>query len=330
MAERTILTTVSVKSASDRMDSLLYFVAKALIVLIQKLPLRAVARLGRVGGGLFYFLDARHRRVALANLQLCFGSEKPEAELKEIARENFRRIGENFACAVKTAVMEDAALAQHCSTSGLENILPLANGEPPPNRVVAIGHFGNFELYTRMGGNVGYQRATTYRGLRQPALDKLLLDLRRSSGCHFYERRRDASLLKTAMSKPGMVLGLLADQHAGDGGLRLPFLGHECSTSAAPALFALRYRCPLSTAICYRIGLAQWHFEMGPEIPTWEEGRPRSVEAISLDINRAFERAIRRDPANWFWVHKRWKPASPKSRRRPTPEPPAELRTTHG
>jgi lauroyl/myristoyl acyltransferase len=26
------------------------------------------------------------------------------------------------------------------------------------------------------------------------------------------------------------------------------------------------------------------------------------------DVNRAFEAAVRRDPANWFWVHKRWKP----------------------
>ena len=25
------------------------------------------------------------------------------------------------------------------------------------------------------------------------------------------------------------------------------------------------------------------------------------------EVNRAFEIAVRRDPANWFWVHKRWK-----------------------
>jgi KDO2-lipid IV(A) lauroyltransferase len=25
------------------------------------------------------------------------------------------------------------------------------------------------------------------------------------------------------------------------------------------------------------------------------------------DVNRAFEAAVRRDPANWFWVHDRWK-----------------------
>jgi lauroyl/myristoyl acyltransferase len=25
------------------------------------------------------------------------------------------------------------------------------------------------------------------------------------------------------------------------------------------------------------------------------------------DVNHAFEIAVRRDPANWFWVHRRWK-----------------------
>ena len=30
------------------------------------------------------------------------------------------------------------------------------------------------------------------------------------------------------------------------------------------------------------------------------------------DVNRAFEAAVRRDPANWFWVHSRWKPDSAK------------------
>ena len=74
-------------------------------------------------------------------------------------------------------------------------------------------------------------------------------------------------------------------------------------------MFALRYRLPLRTAVCFRSGPGCWRIEVGDEIPTRENGRPRSVEAIALDMNRAFETAIRRDPANWFWVHKRWKPA---------------------
>ena len=30
-----------------------------------------------------------------------------------------------------------------------------------------------------------------------------------------------------------------------------------------------------------------------------------------LDVNRAFEMAVKRDPANWFWVHNRWKRGHP-------------------
>src|SRR5581483_2727148 len=87
------------------MDSLLYFAARALVALLQALPLPVVARLGRAAGGLAYWLDGRHRRVVRRNLAMCFGGEKSATELRAIARENFRRIGENFACAAKTASM---------------------------------------------------------------------------------------------------------------------------------------------------------------------------------------------------------------------------------
>ena len=165
--------------------------------------------------------------------------------------------------------------------------------------------------------------ATTYRGLRQPSLNRLLQSLRVRSGCLFFERRTEAEALKKAMNEQRLLLGFLADQHAGNGGLWLPFLGRPCSTSAAPALFALRYRAPLCTAICYRTGLARWEIELGPDIPTRWEGRARSPAEITLEINRAFETAVRRDPANWFWVHKRWKPSRRAAHAaEPVPPPP--------
>ncbi|MEI9963245.1 MAG: hypothetical protein WDM76_19670 [Limisphaerales bacterium] len=58
------------------MDTLLYFFARSLIALLQALPLVWVARFGRAGGALAYWLDKRHRRVTLKNLTMCFGNEK--------------------------------------------------------------------------------------------------------------------------------------------------------------------------------------------------------------------------------------------------------------
>lgn len=289
------------------MNTLIYWLGRLLITFLQALPLIWVARLGRAGGALAYWLDARHRRVALKNLTMCFGKEKSPAEIRALAKENFRRIGENYASAVKTISMSFDELRPHLEYSGAERLLP-------PRRVInAGGHFGNFELYARFSDIVpGYQAATTYRALNQPAANRLMEELRGQSNCLFFERRSGAPLLRAAMNQPAVILGLQIDQHGGDHGLRLPFLSHDCSTNPSPAVFALRYNCELYAAVCYRIGLAKWRLELGEQIPTHENGQPRPAENIMRDVLRLHEKAVLRDPANWFWVHKRWKPAPKK------------------
>lgn len=294
------------------MDALLYWSVRSVITLIQALPLRGVARIGRWGGGVAFYLDGRHRRVALRNLAMCF-PEKSAAEVRAIARENFRRLGENYLCAIKTAAMCPEAIKPHFKFIGAEKILPHEINAGPQSRVIALGHFGNFELYARFGQFIPiFKCAATYRALRQPALNRLLLELRNKSGCRFFERRSEADALKACMADTGLLLGLMVDQHSSLGAVRLPFLGHECSVNAATAVFALRYNCPLHTSVCYRVALAEWEIEAGDEIPTRIDGHPRPVADIMTDVNRALEKAIRRDPANWFWVHNRWKAAKPK------------------
>ena len=110
------------------------------------------------------------------------------------------------------------------------------------------------------------------------------------------------------------MLGLLADQNAGEGGLWLPVFGRETSVSTAPAVFAQRYQCRLFPSACFRTSAGRWKIELGEEIPVRENGQRRSTEDITRDIIEAQEQTIRRDPANWFWVHNRWKPRQAKNR----------------
>src|SRR5437867_12803210 len=105
------------------MGTLLYLLARAVVGLLQALPLLWVARLGHAGGELAYWIDARHRCVALRNLRQCFGAEKSAREIKALARENFRRIGENFSCAVRTAPMSVEEVRPFCELIGAEKLL---------------------------------------------------------------------------------------------------------------------------------------------------------------------------------------------------------------
>lgn len=288
---------------------LLIALVRLALPLLQALPLRWVAAVGRWGGGVAWYLDGRHRRVALANLETCLGATMDAQTRLALAREHFRRLGENYASALRTSVMTWEEVAPHVDVSGLSPARAIIEAHPDRSVIVAIGHFGNFELFTwaRMAFP-GIQIAATYRALRQAVATRMLLRLRQRSGCLFFERRTESAALRKALRTQRLAVGFLADQHDGRG-VRIPFLGRDAGTSIAPAVFALRYDCPLVTAFCFRTGFAQWRLEMGDEIPTrTPTGDKRSVEAIATDMNRSFERAIHRDPANWFWVHRRWKP----------------------
>ena len=125
------------------MEWLLYSLVKGVIAALQALRLPTVARLGRFGGAAAYVLDGRHRRVALSNLRMCFGKEKSEREIHDLARENFKRLGENYCCAIKTAAMTSEELRPHADFvyHDLEKLK--ASSKTGECMVVAIGHFGD-------------------------------------------------------------------------------------------------------------------------------------------------------------------------------------------
>jgi len=284
-----------------------YWVVRGAIAFLQCLPLALVAGMGRLGAWVGWRLDRRHRQVAIENLEHAFAGEKSASEIRSLARENYLRIGANYLSLVKIASMPAVALRPHLEWTGLDR-LTQADGR---SGILAIGHFGNFELFERLPEvRPDLQIISTYRALRQPMFNDLMQGFRTRYGVRFFERRSESDALKAELAAGKSWLVLLADQHAGPKGAWLPFLGRPCSCSISPALFALRYRRPLLTAICFQVAPLQWRIEVGPSIPVQAEGRRRSVEAVTRDLNAAYETAIRRDPANWFWVHRRWKPAS--------------------
>lgn len=279
----------------------------ALLGLIRRLPLVTVARLGRLLGGWACRIDRRHRRVAEENIAQAFPGLDRTA-VQELALENFRRLGEAYASAIRTPGMDPKELDSRIEIVGLDEILRTG----VERLVVATGHFGSFDLLAH-----GQRRwpdwslATTYRAQRFVPLERVLQRLRALTGVWFIDRHEATQAISTLFGRSQAILALFSDQHGGGKGLWLPFLGRPCSCSTAPAVIALRYKAALTMAICYRTDLARWRIEVGPVIPTHDEqGRERPVEAITRDVQHQYEMAVRRDPANWFWVHRRWKSPS--------------------
>lgn len=280
----------------------------ALIRLVALLPLGPALRIGGWGGALAYRLLGRTRRLALAHLALAF-PEKSEEERAGIARQMFVNLGRS-AMEVTSIRSYDARLTEYMTERDpglLRDALGRGKGI-----VFVTGHLGNWELMARLVTRVGRPvHAVAKRG-GDARLMGLVEQWRRQGGVTTLWRE-DASTARALLRvfRRGEVLGILVDQDTAVQGVWVPFFGRPAFTPRAPGDLALRTGAPVLVGTSHRKGNRPGDglvFE-ATEVPYDPAPADREAEVVRITAacQAVMEDAIRRHPADWVWMHERWK-----------------------
>jgi heptosyltransferase II len=282
------------------LDRLIYWLALSGITVIRLLPLKLCFVLGQVIGAGAWAILPRYRRLARENLSAVFAKEMSSAEIWRLTFRHFTTLGANGICSFKAAVLPRKAIL---------GVAPFENSEVVERNisggrgvVLAISHMGSWELYAQ----AAFQRpetqfGTIYQALRNPHLDELI-NRDRQKGVETFDRKKGFQAAIALLRKPGCT-AVLVDQSAGNGGVWMPFFNRLCSTSPLAAALAIRTNSAVVPAAIYTSGFARWRVVYEKEIP-YDRSNP---EQLTADINAVLENQIRQSPADWFWVHNRWK-----------------------
>lgn len=188
--------------------------------------------------------------------------------------------------------------------------------DPRPT-VMVTGHYGNFEVAGYVLGMFGFPSFTIARTLDNPYLDRFLNQFRGSTGQFILPKQGCAPQVEAVLDSGG-TLSLLGDQHAGNKGCWVEFLGRPASCHKAVALFTLSSGAP--QLVCYvRRGSRPMHFEIGvigvadPE--SWNK-ELAGVKTLTRWYNQGMEEMILGAPEQYWWVHRRWKGQPPARRKR--------------
>ena len=287
---------------------MLYLLALALVSLIRLLPITVCFLLGQFLGLLVWAILPGYRRLSKRNLHIAFssfGSDLTEAKAARITLSHFANLGANILCSIKIPALSEKQLRSRLSFDQEENWLDWIVGRKAEGRgtVAALSHFGNWEINAQIAEFVKPRRAgCVYQALRSKQMDDLVNRDRRSRGVATFDRKKEMQGAATLL-KEGGVVGVLTDQHAGNAGIWMPLFGKLASTSPLAASLAQRTGSLLAQVSVRTVGVARWVIHTSAPIPT--EGR--EIAEITMDLNRLLEEEIRTSPADWFWVHNRWK-----------------------
>lgn len=194
----------------------------------------------------------------------------------------------------------------------------LSSGRPV---IVLSGHFGNWELAVSVFGLFGFRMGVVTRPLDNPYLHDWFQRVRRHTGHRLLAKKGGFDDMTRLLERRGTI-ALLADQDAGSNGVFVDFFGRPASSHKAIALLALEYQALICVGYVLRLD-DEWttaglpRFELGCEavIDPRDCKSADPVRELTELYTAALERTIRREPHQYFWLHRRWK-SSPKVRGR--------------
>lgn len=266
-------------------------------------PRARYALAGRLGAWA-RFVDFRHRRHARDSLVLRYGEEGAAAKVRGV----FRELGHLVAELPLLEGLDPEELVELVvAEEGRAHIDAMA--ADPRGTVLLSAHLGNWELLGQLLAHYGLAPLNgVYRPLDNPILDRHLRANRERHGVRAIDRWNASRSILQALRR-GEVVAMLADQNTpGTDRVRLPFLGEEARVPTSVARFARKTNSPILPAFLLREGPQRFRLvALAPIEPGNFADTEDGLRDLTAEVVAAMEAGIARAPAQWFWVHRRWR-----------------------
>ena len=287
-------------------SKLVYWLTYAGMWLVALLAFRALYALS---DGLYFLM--RHvvhyrRKVVRRNLSNSF-PEKSQAELRRIERKFYHYICDYMVEEVKMMRMSFEDLSRRMEYGNTEEYLAMI--EKHGGIVVLIPHYADFEWLTGMGaimvpGDIPVQ---VYKPLRNKYLDEMFKLIRSRHGGYNVPKHSTArEVIRLRRDGKRVAIGLITDQspNLSEAHYWTTFLNQDTVFMDGGERIAKMMGYPVFYCELEKKGrgYCKAYFDLLTENP-----RQTADGEITELFARRLEQTIRREPAYWFWSHKRWK-----------------------
>jgi Kdo2-lipid IVA lauroyltransferase/acyltransferase len=252
---------------------------------------------------LFYIVRYR-RKIAFANLRNSF-PEKPEKEIRQIARKYYKNLADLILETIKIRHLSKKQLMQRVKVINAEILHDLYNKQK--SALLIMGHCGNWEWgSTAITFNTEHKCYGMAKPLSDKFFDKYLLSLRTKFNPdsivhfkHFFRMMVEKRNTLTANLMAG-------DQTPTKSEINYwtTFLNQETAVFLGAEKIAKTLDMPVVYMDTQRTG--RMRYEITLSLITDKPKETAEFEITEKHV-RLLENAIHLHPDNWLWTHRRWK-----------------------
>jgi KDO2-lipid IV(A) lauroyltransferase len=282
---------------------------------LQAIGLRLLNRAGACLGTLLYFLGFR-KKIVTANLQLALGKEKSPPQLLTLTKQIYRHTGITFLEIARNFSLSRDKMAAELILSASDAELVheiLGRGK---GGVFISGHMGNWELLAMGMKSKGFPVAMVVKKMNNPFAQILIERQRLRTGIEVIYSGRTIEKMKAALGR-GAAIGFMVDQNTtGKKGIRANFFGIPASSIRGLSGLVKESGTYVIPFCAVREKNGRNRVRFLPELkylecPNLPENSPERIAREewlnTQQYQQAIETMVRENPAQWLWIHRRWK-----------------------
>jgi KDO2-lipid IV(A) lauroyltransferase len=266
--------------------------------------MEVVRRRGAALGRFAYAVDRRHRTIALTNLAASLPG-RSEAERRGVARSMFEHFGSLLFELLKFDSYTPDQMRTAVDVEGADRVRDAyARGR---GVLFFTGHFGYWEIQAIVQPLVVEPVAVLARPLDNPALDRMLLDIRTRTGNTVINRQGAVRKVLREL-QANRAVALLIDQHLHTpDAVYVEFFGRPAATTSALAALALRTGAAVVPVFSLPLDGGRYKLVFESPVPPPEADTPDAVREFTQRCTDVLEMYVRRHPEQWLWMHRRWR-----------------------
>ena len=286
----------------DYLELCIFLVFKSFILI---LPRRLCLVWGKTTGLFFYYLDTKHRQLALSNLKMAFRKELTSSGLKRMARQTFMHFGSSLVDVIKFSSLAEKSKTALIQVEGEKNLLSAL--QEKKGAILFTAHYGSWEIARFFVSKLGKLNVIA-RALDNELLERELLKLRINQGAKvIYKHQATKPILQSLRAKE-MVAFLIDQNVQKHQAIFVDFFGRKAATTPSLAAFFLKTKSPIVPVFCSPTPSHRYHLQILEPLKIELEGDyNQQVLKITQICTNIIEAQIRKNPAHWFWLHNRWK-----------------------
>ena len=266
------------------------------------IPLRIGQFLGRALGRLAWYVARRERNKAIANLAIAF-PDWSDAQRRETIRAMFQHLGMSVFELAWMPNLDQQKLARTTTIEGFDRVL--SHIDAGRGVIVFTAHCGNWEWLSYVTGMSGRPVAVLQRERDQPEMNRYITELRAKAGVRTIDRGSPSSARDMINAiRRGGILAFVVDQNIRTESVNVSFFGRPALTPLGPAKFAVRTEALVVPAVAERSPDGTHHLMFLEPIDLKRNDDPI---ALLARVTVLIEEQIRRQPAQWVWMHDRWR-----------------------